>query len=66
MERRAALEVMIAYDQSLTFKAEHRMARNIAPNYLRGRGGDHINAVLAAAGHNYDLSCADWPGFCPY
>ena len=31
MERRAALEVMIAYVQSHTFKAEHRMARNIAP-----------------------------------
>jgi hypothetical protein len=31
MERRAALEVMIAHVQSPRFKAEHRMARKIAP-----------------------------------
>jgi hypothetical protein len=29
-------------------KAEHRMGRN----YLKGRQGDRINAVLAAAGYN--------------
>jgi hypothetical protein len=60
----AALEVMIAHVQSHRFKAEHRMTRNIAPNFLRGGGGDPINAVFVAAGHNYGLSCADWPGFC--
>jgi IS5 family transposase len=32
-------------------KAEHRMG----PNYLKGRDGDRINAVLAAAGYNFSL-----------
>jgi len=32
-------------------KAEHRMDRN----YLKGREGDRINAVLAAAGYNFSL-----------
>ena len=32
-------------------KAEHRMG----PNYLKGRDGDRINAVLAAAGYNFGL-----------
>jgi IS5 family transposase len=32
-------------------KAEHRMGRN----YLKGRDGDRINAVLAAAGYNFGL-----------
>ena len=32
-------------------KAEHRMDRN----YLKGREGDRINAVLAAAGYNFAL-----------
>jgi len=32
-------------------KAEHRMHRN----YLKGRDGDRINAVLAAAGYNFSL-----------
>jgi hypothetical protein len=32
-------------------KAEHRMGRN----YLKGRDGDRINAVLAAAGYNFSL-----------
>ncbi|GGF27490.1 hypothetical protein GCM10011611_36880 [Aliidongia dinghuensis] len=32
-------------------KAEHRMDRN----YLKGRDGDRINAVLAAAGFNFHL-----------
>jgi transposase, IS5 family len=34
-----------------TSKAEHRIGRN----YLKGRGGDRINAVLAAAGYNFSL-----------
>ncbi|MGY4183000.1 hypothetical protein ACVIHH_008291 [Bradyrhizobium sp. USDA 4518] len=32
-------------------KAEHRMDRN----YLKGRLGDRINAVLATAGYNFGL-----------
>jgi IS5 family transposase len=32
-------------------KAEHRMGRN----YLKGRDGDRINAVVAAAGYNFGL-----------
>ena len=32
-------------------KAEHRMDRN----YLKGREGDRINAILAAAGYNFSL-----------
>ena len=32
-------------------KLEHRMERN----YLKGRQGDRINAVLAAAGYNFGL-----------
>jgi len=32
-------------------KAEHRMGRN----YLTGRDGDRINAVLAAASYNFGL-----------
>ena len=32
-------------------KAEHRLGRN----YLKGRDGDRINAVLAAAGYNFSL-----------
>jgi IS5 family transposase len=33
-------------------RAEHRTGRN----YLKGRDGDHINAVLAAAaGYNFSL-----------
>jgi hypothetical protein len=32
-------------------KAEHRMGRN----YLKGRDGDRINALLAAAGFNFGL-----------
>src|SRR5690348_13966289 len=31
--------------------SEHRMGRN----YLKGRDGDRINAVLAAAGYNFGL-----------
>jgi glutathione S-transferase len=40
-------------------KAEHRMDRN----YLKGRDGDRINAVLAAAGYNSASSCAGWRDF---
>ena len=40
MKRRAAVEPVIGH-----IKAEHRMDRN----YLKGRLGDRINAVLAAA-----------------
>lgn len=32
-------------------KAEHRMDRN----YLKGREGDRINVILAAAGYNFSL-----------
>jgi IS5 family transposase len=46
MKRRAAVEPVIGH-----VKAEHRMARN----YLKGRDGDRINAVLAAAGYNFSL-----------
>ncbi|MDE1145022.1 MAG: IS5 family transposase [Azospirillaceae bacterium] len=46
MKRRAAVEPIIGH-----LKAEHRMGRN----YLKGRNGDRINAVLAAAGFNFHL-----------
>ena len=46
MRRRAAVEPVIGH-----VKAEHRMDRN----YLKGRDGDRINAVLAAAGYNFSL-----------
>jgi IS5 family transposase len=46
MKRRAAVEPVIGH-----LKAEHRMGRN----YLKGRDGDRINAVLAAAGYNSNL-----------
>jgi IS5 family transposase len=46
MKRRAAVEPVIGH-----VKAEHRMDRN----YLKGRDGDRINAVLAAAGYNFGL-----------
>ncbi len=46
MKRRAAVEPTIGH-----LKAEHRMGRN----YLKGREGDRINAVLAAAGYNFSL-----------
>ena len=46
MKRRAAIEPVIGH-----VKAEHRMDRN----YLKGRQGDRINAVLAAAGFNFSL-----------
>src|SRR6185312_15737667 len=46
MKRRAAVEPVIGH-----LKAEHRMDRN----HLKGRDGDRINAVLAAAGYNFGL-----------
>src|SRR5262249_57944987 len=46
MRRRAAVEPVIGH-----VKAEHRLGRN----YLKGRHGDRINAVLAAAGYNFSL-----------
>jgi transposase, IS5 family len=46
MKRRAAVEPVIGH-----IKAEHRMDRN----HLKGRDGDRINAVLAAAGYNFSL-----------
>jgi transposase, IS5 family len=46
MRRRAAIEPVIGH-----VKAEHRMGRN----YLKGRDGDRVNAVLAAAGYNFSL-----------
>ena len=46
MKRRAAVEPVIGH-----IKAEYRMGRN----YLKGRNGDRINAVLAAAGYNFGL-----------
>lgn len=46
MKRRAAVEPVIGH-----LKAEHRLGRN----YLKGRDGDRVNAVLAAAGYNFAL-----------
>lgn len=46
MKRRAAVEPVIGH-----VKNEHRMDRN----YLAGRHGDAINAVLAAVGYNLSL-----------
>lgn len=46
MKRRAAVEPVIGH-----LKAEHRMGRN----HLKGREGDRINPVLAAAAFNFHL-----------
>jgi IS5 family transposase len=46
MRRRAAIEPVIGH-----LKNDHRMRRN----HLKGRHGDRINAVLAAAGYNFSL-----------
>jgi len=46
MKRRAAIEPVIGH-----VKGEHRMGRN----YLKGRDGDRMNAVLAAVGYNFHL-----------
>jgi transposase, IS5 family len=46
MKRCAAFEPVIGH-----IKAEHCMCRN----YLKGRDGDRINSVLAAASYNFSL-----------
>jgi IS5 family transposase len=46
MRRRSAIEPVIGH-----IKAEHRMDRN----YLAGKQGDAVNAILAAAGYNFSL-----------
>ena len=46
MRRGAAVAPAIGH-----LKNDHRMRRN----YLKGRDGDRINAVLAAAGFNFSL-----------
>lgn len=46
MRRRSAVEPVIGH-----IKAEHRMGRN----YLAGKQGDAVNAILAAAGYNFSL-----------
>jgi transposase, IS5 family len=46
MRRRAAVEPVIGH-----LKDDHRMRRN----HLKGRDGDRINALLAAAGYNFSL-----------
>jgi IS5 family transposase len=46
MRRRAAVEPVIGH-----LKDDHRMRRN----HLKGREGDRINAVLAAAGYSFSL-----------
>ena len=46
MRTRSAVEPVIGH-----IKAEHRMNRN----YLAGRQGDAVNAILAAAGYNVSL-----------
>jgi hypothetical protein len=43
---RAAVEPVIGH-----LKGDHRMYRN----HLKGRDGDRVNAVLAAAGYNFSL-----------
>ena len=50
LRRRSAVEPTIGH-----LKEEHRMGRN----YLKGRDGDRINAVLAAAGFNFK-QIAQW------
>jgi IS5 family transposase len=55
MRRRAAVEPVIGH-----LKDDHRMRRN----HLKGRDGDRINAVLAAAGYNFGSSGAGSEAFC--
>lgn len=50
LRRRAAVEPVIGH-----LKEGHRLGRN----YLKGRDGDRINAILAAAGLNF-LRLAQW------
>jgi len=53
MRRRAAVEPVIGH-----LKDDHRMRRN----HLKGRGGDRINAVLAAAGYKTSACSCDGSG----
>ena len=46
LRRRAAIEPVIGH-----LKSEGHLGRN----FLKGRNGDHANAVLTAAGHNFRL-----------
>jgi IS5 family transposase len=46
MKRRSSVEPVIGH-----LKADHRMELN----YLKGRDGDRINALLAAVGFNFNL-----------
>ena len=46
LRRRAAIEPVIGH-----LKSEGHLGRN----FLKGRSGDHANAVLTAAGHNFRL-----------
>jgi len=46
MRRRSAIETVIGH-----IKAEHRMEHNT----LKGKQGDAINAILAAAGYNFSI-----------
>jgi IS5 family transposase len=55
MRRRAAVEPVIGH-----LKDDHRMRRN----HLKGREGDRINAVLAAAGYNFSLLLRWFRQFC--
>jgi IS5 family transposase len=45
-DAKCAVELVIGH-----LKDDHRLRRN----YLKGRDGDRINAVLAAAGYNFGL-----------
>ena len=55
LKRRAAIEPTIGH-----LKSDNRMNRN----YLTGREGDKINAVLAAAGYNF-RKLLRWLAFAP-
>ena len=55
MKRRAAVEPVIGH-----VKAEHRMDRN----YLKGRVGDRINAVLARPATTSACSCGGSQNSC--
>jgi IS5 family transposase len=55
MRHRTAVEPVIGH-----IKAEHRKGRDS----LKGRDGDRMNAVLAAAATTSVCSCAGSRGFC--
>jgi transposase, IS5 family len=50
-KRRVTPQIKREFKRRATMKGDHRMGRN----YLKGRDGDRINAVLAAAGYNFSL-----------